>query len=543
MPGAEPARALTPEQRRALEIRALARIELQRREPIRSLAAFVRRCWPAAEPGKALLWSWHMEAICEALEAQAAAAPGAELVICQPPRTMKSLLVNVFFPAWLWLRDPGLQFLSVSNSDALSIRDSLRMRRIVASPAYRELIEIAVGGRREEAWGLSPDQAQKQNFQNTKGGSRLCLPIGGRVTGQGCDWMLIDDPHDAKEAVLGSPERIAERMAETVSIHDQALMSRFNAGGPKKKVVVMQRLHEGDLAGTLIKRGAPTLILPMRFDPSRADPRDRRTEAGELLVSETWLPMPLDAWETALGAQASGQLDQAPVAPGGGMFPIKNWRWLDRSAWPSLEEREIEASGWDLAFGASEAGAFHVGIFGFRCRGRAYLDGIVRGRFEMPELLRRMREARDRWPGTVGWYLEDRAAARPAIEMLQTEIPGLVKVQPRGDKVARAQGWQPWQAAGSIVLPCQCGRTSLHAHEDEASLPGEDWAVALVTEHAQFPKGALKDQVDADGYLLNALLGGTAAIVPELPDLALGEPRWAAGGDSGGGGGGGFDPW
>lgn len=43
---------------------------------------------------------------------------------------MKSLLINVFFPAWLWSAQnkPHLRFLKFSYSSVLSERDNGRMR-------------------------------------------------------------------------------------------------------------------------------------------------------------------------------------------------------------------------------------------------------------------------------------------------------------------------------------------------------------------------------------------------------------------------------
>jgi len=180
--------------------------------------------------------------------------------------------------------------------------------------------------------------------------------------------------------------------------------------------------------------------------------------------------------------------------------------------WPSAFTRE--AMGWDLAFGDNQTGAYHAGIHGGLHTGKAYLGGEVRGRMTAPQLIEAMRAARTRYPKARGWYVEDRAAARPVTEMLTAEIPGLVLCQPEGDKVARAQGWQPLVASGCVVLPCQCGNTTLHHHDREDSLPGEPWAVDFVREHAAFPKAAIKDRVDATGYLLNELFPPRARSAP-----------------------------
>jgi predicted phage terminase large subunit-like protein len=481
-----------------------------------SLAAFVRYAWPMVEPGRPFLESWHIDVICAAIEEHFDdKESGGELVCCQPPRTMKSYIFNVIFPAWAWIFQPHLQFLSVSNSDNLAMRDSLRMRQIVSHADYKALVKRA-----GKSWEISKEQAQKTNFENTKKGRRYCTAIGSNLTGEGADWLLLDDLYDVADVIQGSAERIAERMVEIVEIYKMKLKSRLNPGGPKKKMCVMQRLHEGDIAGVLEREGAKTLILPMRYDPLIADPRDKRTVAGEVLVAESWMPVtPLEKWEENLGHQASGQLQQRPVSPTGGLFPVQDWFWQDRRAFPATFERE--AAGWDLAFGATESGAYHVGHFGGLKAGKVYLLEEVRGRYSSPDLYENMRAAKKRRPKSIGWYIEDRAAARPAIENLEKEIPGMVRVQPIGDKYARAQSWQPYVKAGNIILPCTCGVMVPHHHENVNTLPGEDWANDLVKEHASFPKGTIKDRVDALGYLVKEL-------IEHKPRKSWGDLTWSA---------------
>lgn len=478
---------------------------------IDTLADFVRAMWPAAEPGRPYLHNWHIDVVCAELERVVRGElPG--LVLCQPPRTMKSYLVNVFLPAWIWLRAPATQFLSVSNSDDLSIRDSMRCRRVVRSEAYAALVQRQAQRAGLPVWGLSREQADKTNFLNSEGGGRECVPIRASVTGRGCDYLLLDDLYDAKEALLGDPARVAERMAEVVSIYDGALLSRFNPGGPKRTICVMQRLHEADIAGELIRREMPSLVLPMEYEPGPAThPADQRTEAGEVLVPETWLPAPLAQWKVALGAQASGQLQQRPVLATGGLFRVDRWLWLDRGSFPTDEELTRMAGGWDLAIGASEGSAATAGFVGGLLGGRAYITAGYHAHVEVTGQVGLLRAAHREHPRVKRHLLEKRANAAAVLDLIRETIPGARGVEPDGDKVTRAQRWSTYQDAGNIVLPCRCGREGLHTHADATSLPGEPWAVALVQEAASFPRGVLKDRVDAVGYLVRDLFEGRAS--------------------------------
>src|SRR5947208_16586696 len=69
----------------------------------RRLSDFVRAAWPVVEPGRPLVWGWHLDAVCEHLEA-VTAGHLRNLLITIPPGCTKSRTVGVFWPAWTWLR-------------------------------------------------------------------------------------------------------------------------------------------------------------------------------------------------------------------------------------------------------------------------------------------------------------------------------------------------------------------------------------------------------------------------------------------------------
>src|SRR5271156_2117414 len=65
-----------------------------------SLIEFMIRAWEEIEPGE-LDVNWHHEEIADALEA-ITRGEMRNLVINVPPRCSKTLLTNVFYPAWVW---------------------------------------------------------------------------------------------------------------------------------------------------------------------------------------------------------------------------------------------------------------------------------------------------------------------------------------------------------------------------------------------------------------------------------------------------------
>src|SRR5512146_1732592 len=145
---------------------SLAQIEAE--EYRRDFHAFVEAAWPYVEPGITFVDGWHIRAICEYLQAlYENQIPSNNLLINVPPRHMKSLLVNVFFPAWVWTRAPWAKFLCFSYSEQLTIRDSMKCRQLIGSRWYEDRFRIAVSPRNDRRAGrrLSADRRSARNLQ------------------------------------------------------------------------------------------------------------------------------------------------------------------------------------------------------------------------------------------------------------------------------------------------------------------------------------------------------------------------------------------
>src|SRR5690606_34153287 len=122
-------------------------IEVERELCSRSLSEFVKLAWPVLEPGQPYVHGWHMDAICEHLEAITSGEIN-RLLINVPPGTSKSTLVSVFWPAWEWgaKKLPNKRFISASHEQGLAVRDALKMRRLIQSEWYQGLWGITLTG-------------------------------------------------------------------------------------------------------------------------------------------------------------------------------------------------------------------------------------------------------------------------------------------------------------------------------------------------------------------------------------------------------------
>lgn len=101
-----------------------------------SLRVFIAEAWHVVEPATEYLPNWHIDAIADHLEA-ASRGEIRNLLITMPPRCAKSLVVSVFWPTWMWTHTPSFRWLFSSFAMSLSIRDSLKCRRVIDSNWYQ----------------------------------------------------------------------------------------------------------------------------------------------------------------------------------------------------------------------------------------------------------------------------------------------------------------------------------------------------------------------------------------------------------------------
>ncbi len=282
----------------------------------RRLSAFIIDAWRILEPKTTFIPNWHLDAIAEHLEA-VTNGHIRNLLINVPPRHCKSLAVAVFWPVWEWIKHPERRWLFSAYASSLSIRDSLKCRRLIESTWFQE--------NWSKNFQLRGDQNEKSRFDNDKGGYRIATSVGGAATGEGGDRVVVDDPHAAFE-------RQSDAVREAALIWwDETMSTRLNDPKTGARIIVMQRLHEKDLSGHVLQQGGyEHLCLPAEFDPGRRrntslgdgiDWSDPRTFDGELLWPARLGKTEIAEAKLRLGPTGyAGQFQQLPVAAGGARF-------------------------------------------------------------------------------------------------------------------------------------------------------------------------------------------------------------------------------
>lgn len=273
-----------------------------------NFATFFQRAWRELEPYE-YTHNWHIDCLCDHLQALHDGTLGyRKIVINVPPRTGKTLITNVCFPAWLLGRDPGTRVLGISYAARLSEKIAYKQRILMETEWYKDLFPMTT---------LDPDQTQKTNFMTTKSGGRFSTSVGGTLTGEGGSYEIIDDPMNPAEA-LSDVKRISAN--EWV---DQAVYTRLNNPKKDKIVLIMQRLHSDDTTGHFLNHeGWYHLKLPAETnEPIVIELNGKRWEYSDLLWPERLSREVLNDYRESMGSYAyAGQFLQEPVPLGGGEF-------------------------------------------------------------------------------------------------------------------------------------------------------------------------------------------------------------------------------
>lgn len=452
--------------------------------------------WPVLEPSTPYVDNWHVHAICEHLQAVSKGQVN-RLIINMPFRMLKSTLVSQAWPVWEWVEKPSLQYLTSSYAKVLSIRDAVNSRRIIESDGFQE----SFGDR----FMMTSDQNVKSFYENSKRGQRVATSTDAAATGFGGNRILVDDPISSKDA--------DSEVARLTSIEwwKGTAATRFNDASKDAAVVVMQRLHEDDLTGYLLKSGArwEHLVLPMRYERKRmvyiegnlkevetdtistatgfVDPR---SEEGELLCPARLNDAAVSAIELDLGTyHTKAQLQQAPTTRGGTIFVRDHWNFW--KALPSFDEVVISV---DAAFKDTKTSDFVAIQLWGRKQADKYLIKRTKERMGFGatvKAIEAMREAAiaDKYKLSA-ILIEDKANGPAIIETLKKTVAGVIAIEPEGGKVARAFAIQPEHEAGNIYVP----DPSIDPKIEE-----------FLSETASFPNVAHDDETDAFTQAINWL--------------------------------------
>jgi len=447
-----------------------------------SLSYFIRHFWNTVDPSD-YIHNWHIDAICEHLQA-VSESKIRRLIINVPPRHQKSLSTCVFWPAWDWINRPARQWLYFSYAHALSIRDSIKCRRLIESDKYQKFFG--------DGFQLMGDQNTKIKFENDKNGCRICSSIGGVATGEGGDAIVIDDPHNIKDIE-------SEIKRESVLLWwDSVLGTRLNHPKTGAIVIIMQRTHKRDLVGHVLENetGWEHLMLPERYESNHPFIShtslgfvDKRNE-GELLWPDRFGASEIAEINKRLGSYGvAGQKQQRPSPRGGGMIKLAWFKSSRYKALPVKFNRIIQS--WDTAQKVKEINDYSVcTTWGELADGRIFLIDVFRKKLEYPELKRAVQMLFDKYK-PAATLIEDKGSGTTLIQDLKYKVKAIA-IEPKGNKayrldsVLRADAETPTLESGAVWLP-----------------ESATWLLEFESELEAFPNAAHDDQIDSMTQYLN----------------------------------------
>ena len=197
---------------------------------------YLEKSVPDARAGHGLQHNWHLDHLAWQLE-RVARGEVRRLIICVPPRSMKSITVSVAFTAWLLGHDPSKRIICASYADELARKLSLDTRTVLDSPWHQQVFP---------ALRLTSRRPRGHELITTQHGYRLAVGMGGSILGRGADLIVVDDPIKATDVVSAAERRRVN------DAFDRTLYTRLNNKKTGAIVIIMQRLHQDDLVGHVL---------------------------------------------------------------------------------------------------------------------------------------------------------------------------------------------------------------------------------------------------------------------------------------------------
>lgn len=449
--------------------------------------------------GTKFVFSDHHHVICNALM-DVFYGRTTHLIINMPPRYSKTELAVKLFSAWCYVKNPKCEFIHLSYADILALDNSESIKSVLKSEEFQKLwphVTIKANKDSKKAWGTD------------QGGVFYATAAGGPITGFGAGKLddfengngfggaiIIDDPLKPDDA-YSDPKRngVNRRWDETIK-------SRFNST-KTPCIVIMQRLHEEDFCGTLLKDGEYNfrhLVLPAIVDEGLPTERALWPQKHSLEA--------LKAMQKKNSYMFSGQMQQRPSPLGGG---ILKGSWFGRyTVVPKLKYKAVFI---DTAQKAKEHNDYQVAeLWGLGEDGYLYLLDVMRDKFEAYELEVKIpdfwNKHRNDKNGRLRYMaVEDKSSGTELIQKIRRKIKPVIPVReiPRGpaaNKLTRVMDVQGYIESGYVKIP-----------EDAP------WVHDFVTECEAFTADdthAHDDQIDPMCDAISQMLHNGKATVSEI---------------------------
>jgi predicted phage terminase large subunit-like protein len=429
---------------------------------------FLQKAFYSLHPKTDFIHNWHIDLITEYLKALEKRQIK-RLIINMPPRYLKSFCVTVSWPAWLLANNPARKIIVASHSMALAKKFSQDTKAIMSENWYQQAFQTR----------LSPKQSTKEKFCTTKHGFRIATSINSNITGEGGDYLIVDDP-------LTPAHAISSKKREAVNDwFNNTFFTRLNDKKNGVIVVVMQRLHTMDLSGFLLpKNNWHVLKIPAIAETTQNicfNNFHYSRKEKEVLCKPIEGIEEIESIKKALGAHVfSAQYQQNPLNIETSVIQRK---WIKR--YNKKQDFIAIYQSWDTAVKIGLQNDYSVCTTWGVTDNAYYLLDVFRKKLSYPYLKEMlMRQYKKYKP--AGVIVEDKSSGQQLIQDIsKLHVIPLIKFLPQKSKLIRFLLITNILEAGKVYLPYKAS-----------------WVADFELELFAFPDVTHDDQIDSMSQFL-----------------------------------------
>ncbi|MDX2142033.1 MAG: phage terminase large subunit [Rhodospirillaceae bacterium] len=438
---------------------------------------FAHKSFNYLNPGKLLSPNWAFECVAHHLELCVKAGLK-RLIICLPPRHLKSLLGSVALPAWYHGRDPNKRIICVSYNQELAKKFHQDCHHLMESDFYQSIFP---------GTHLAEKPNNDQEYATTGHGFRLATSVGGTLVGRGGDMIIIDDPIKPTDA---------QSESERKKLHgwfSDSLITRLDNPAEGVVVILTQRTHPDDLVGYVKDMGDWAIIkipaIGILTETYAIGPGEFYTrQPGTLIDPSRMSWADIEAIKKSMTEYFfAAQYQQEPYIQGGGMIKFD---WFPRNDPLPLAAYDFVVQFWDTASEVSDLNDFSVcGTFGVIGH-RYFLIDMFRARVDYAALKAAAIKLIQKWQPNM--VVVEKSGVGPALraDLRAFGYSNVEDQSPRDNKVARVMAQLHKMHQGRVHLPLEA-----------------PWIKDFREEVIQFPNGKHDDQIDVLEAFLRSVDG------------------------------------
>ena len=458
-------------------------------------SAFVMKVFQAVSPGDQFLSNWHIDAMTHAAEL-VIGGNVKRLITTVPPRHLKSIVFSVALPAYLLGLDPTKRIICVSYSNELATKHTIDFRAVVTSAWYRRIFPKTT---------VSGEKDTQYETMTTARGYRYATSLGGTLTGRGADLIVLDDPQKPEEALSEAHRSNAGQWFDTT------LLSRLNSKSEGTVVVVMQRLHEDDLAGRLLEKGGwEHLKIPAISEQDErilvGPRRIHKRKAGTVIDPRRESVEDLERLRQSMGELFfSAQYQQQPIPLAGNLIKAEWFKDYEIAPMPGVND--ISVISLDTAMKGTPSADYSVATVWLARGENVYLLDLWRERVDYPELGRAVHRLGEKHPTAV-LLIEDKGSGTSLIQDLRSENKAPIRINPERDKITRLAAVSVQFESGGVWFP-----------------KNAPWLSSLKAELLGFPNVKHDDQVNSLSQALSWIKQRRQNQIPLVAPIIVSTPR------------------